>query len=54
MKMKTGASVFDVHYNDIAKNGTLALAPGSYGEIFVRANATLILTGSTVEISLSE
>ncbi|MCP5054649.1 MAG: hypothetical protein GY940_46220 [bacterium] len=87
VKIKSGASVDEVHYNnldnngtirgtevsplalpleasfpsyptpapgtgtiDIAKNDTLTLAPGSYGEIIVRANATLILTGGTYHL----
>ena len=84
VKIKTGASVFDVHYNELTNKGTirngehtpldlpmdvilpefpapdpgtdnyniargetLTLAPGAYGEIMVRKNATLILTGGT-------
>ncbi|MCP5004063.1 MAG: hypothetical protein GY941_08995, partial [Planctomycetes bacterium] len=82
IKVKTGASVFDVSYNDLTNNGTimgseqtplllpldttlpalpapapgtedhdiplggsLTLDSGSYGEIMVRKNATLTLTG---------
>ncbi|MGB5745764.1 MAG: hypothetical protein WBM69_02205, partial [Desulfobacterales bacterium] len=84
IKIKTNASVFDVHYNELKNNGTirgaehtplqlpldvslpdfptpvpgtesheiargetLTLGPGAYGEIMVRRNATLILTGGT-------
>ncbi len=84
IKVKTGASAFDVSYNELTNNGTirgseqtplvlpldvtmppfptpapgtedhdiplggsLTLAPGSYGEIMVRKNATLTLTGGT-------
>ena len=84
IKVKNGASIFDVYYNELKNNGTvrgteytplglpqditmpafptpapgtedhdvpqgesLTLAPGSYGEIMVRKNATLTLTGGT-------
>ena len=84
VKIKTGASVYDIHYNGLTNNGTvrgteyspltlpldvtlppfptpapgtqnhdipiggtLTLDPGSYGEILVKKNATLILTGGT-------
>ncbi len=84
IKVKTGASAFDVYYNELTNNGTirgskyipldlplditvpafptpapgtedhniprggsLTLDAGSYGEIMVRKNATLILTGGT-------
>ena len=84
IKIKTGASAFDVSCNELTNNGTirgseytpvdlplditmpafptpapgtedhdiprggsLTLAPGSYGEIMVRKNATLTLTGGT-------
>ncbi len=84
VKIKTNASVFDVHYNELKNNGsirgtehsplqlpldvslphfptpvpgteshdialgeTLTLEPGAYGEIVVRRNAALILTGGT-------
>jgi len=87
VKIKLGASVADVHYNDldnngtirgsevtpvslpldvtfpafptpapgtqdfdIAQNETLTLESGSYGEIKVRANATLILTGGVYHL----
>ncbi|MCP5003613.1 MAG: PASTA domain-containing protein, partial [Planctomycetes bacterium] len=84
IKVKAGASAFDVYYNELTNNGTirgneytpldlplditmpafptptpgtedhdipqggsLTLDPGSYGEIMVRKNATLTLTGGT-------
>ncbi len=84
IKVKTGASAFDVYYNELTNNGTirgseytplvlplditmptfptpapgtedhdipqggnLTLDAGSYGEIMVRKNATLTLTGGT-------
>ena len=84
VKIRSNASVFDIHYNDLKNNGTirgteytplqlpldvslpdfpipapgteshdiaqgetLSLGPGAYGEIVVRRNATLMLTGGT-------
>lgn len=85
--IKSGASVCDVHYNelnnngtircnsfspielpldivfpefptpepgtvdiDIPVNGTLTLNPGSYGEVIVKSDATLVLTGGTYHL----
>jgi hypothetical protein len=35
---------------DIAKGTTLTLAPGAYGQVMVRANAVLTLTGGTYHL----